>query len=263
MSWRVFNIFNLPLADPFPLPLITSPWPVICILLVYLLFVLKLGRIFMENREPYDVKKLMMVYNIVQIFYNACICCLAIYWLFINPMYDFQCMETLGLDHPEKIWERMTAYAYFINKILDLADTVFFIVRKSYKQITTLHVYHHVIMVLSTYMVERFYGPGGHFNVLGLLNSFVHAIMYFYYLLSSLYPQLKSSFWWKKYITIIQIIQFTILILHSLYVLLFSRNCGFPNSLLLMIIAQNSIIGFMFIKFYINTYIRPQKKKEE
>jgi len=41
------------------------------ILVAYLLFVLKLGKIFMKNRKPYDLKTVLKVYNIFQVLYNG------------------------------------------------------------------------------------------------------------------------------------------------------------------------------------------------
>jgi len=50
--------------------LMSTPWPVVSILIAYMLFVLKLGPKMMENREPFKIKRIMMVYNIVQTIYN-------------------------------------------------------------------------------------------------------------------------------------------------------------------------------------------------
>jgi len=59
--------------DPVRLPLIGSPWPSLTIVSLYLLFVLKLGRKFMENRKPYDLRRVIRAYNIMQIVYNGVI----------------------------------------------------------------------------------------------------------------------------------------------------------------------------------------------
>jgi len=50
--------------------LMSTPWPVLSIVIAYLLFVLKLGPKMMENREPFKIKRIMMVYNILQAIYN-------------------------------------------------------------------------------------------------------------------------------------------------------------------------------------------------
>lgn len=48
-----------------------SPWPIFSILFLYLLFVLKLGPAFMENRKPYSLKMPILLYNMFQTLYNA------------------------------------------------------------------------------------------------------------------------------------------------------------------------------------------------
>ena len=48
---------------------------------------------------------------------------------------------------------------------------------------------------------------GGHGTLLGLINSFVHIIMYTYYLLAALGPTVQKYLWWKKYITTLQMVR--------------------------------------------------------
>lgn len=51
------------------------------------------------------------------------------------------------------------------------------------------------------------YVGGGHTVYFGLMNTAVHTIMYFYYLLSIYNPEYKKSIWWKKYITQMQLVR--------------------------------------------------------
>jgi uncharacterized membrane protein YcgQ (UPF0703/DUF1980 family) len=48
---------------------------------------------------------------------------------------------------------------------------------------------------------------GGHGTLQGLINSFVHIIMYSYYLLAALGPTVQKYLWWKKYLTTLQIVR--------------------------------------------------------
>lgn len=48
----------------------STPYPVIAILVVYLLFVLKIGPRLVAYKNPYVLKTVMRVYNIVQVLYN-------------------------------------------------------------------------------------------------------------------------------------------------------------------------------------------------
>ncbi|XP_064544198.1 very long chain fatty acid elongase F-like [Drosophila montana] len=253
MNSTVFLIFEIPPADPWTkhIPLLNSAWPVTIVLLAYLLFVLKYGKIFMEHRKPYNLKNVILAYNICQVIFNALIFIMAVYYLFINPTYDLCCIDTLALDHPRKNIERWLTYAYFLNKVLDLMDTVFFVLRKSYKQITTLHVYHHMMMVYTIYWTVRFYGVGGQYNTMGLCNSFVHTVMYFYYFISAMRPGLKGSLWWKKYITRIQIGQFIILFMQATLVLLFNPSCQFPIFMQYQQLFQATLIDLLDTVFFV------------
>jgi len=67
----MFGILKIPHPDPNPLPLTSEIWPVLTILTVYLIFVLKVGKIFMRNRQPYDLRGVLSVYNLGQVVYNA------------------------------------------------------------------------------------------------------------------------------------------------------------------------------------------------
>ncbi|XP_017865916.1 PREDICTED: elongation of very long chain fatty acids protein AAEL008004-like [Drosophila arizonae] len=259
----MLNIFNIPSPDPNPLPLTNSPWPIFLIVTSYLIFVLKVGKIYMRNREPYDLTNVLRVYNLGQVAYNTIVFSTTFYFLIIEGICDLHCMETFPFGHRHKNVERYIHYAYYINKITDLLDTIFFVLRKSYKQISFLHVYHHLIMVIGCYLVMRFYGTGGHFNCLGLFNTFVHVFMYFYYFLSAYYPGVKANIWWKKYITIAQLIQFMMIFLYSAYVLIYAENCSFPKGLIVLLGFQSLLMMYMFGKFYIKTYTKDKKSSKQ
>lgn len=48
---------------------------------------------------------------------------------------------------------------------------------------------------------------GSHGTFLGVINAFVHVVMYSYYFLTSYRPELRNSLWWKKHITQIQLVR--------------------------------------------------------
>jgi len=43
--------------------------------------------------------------------------------------------------------------------------------------------------------------------VIGFLNSVVHVIMYFYYMVAAMGPKYQKYIWWKKYMTWIQLVR--------------------------------------------------------
>lgn len=100
-------------------------------------------------------------------------------------------------------------HTYFLLKVADLLDTVFFVLRKKQNQISFLHLYHHTGMVILTWNATKFQ-PGGHSIFTGFLNSIIHVVMYGYYLVSAFNPEYKNNIWWKKYITQMQIVSWTV-----------------------------------------------------
>lgn len=55
-------------------PFMKSPLPICSILLFYLYFVLKLGPKWMENKKPYEMKWLMVLYNAYQVLFCTWLC---------------------------------------------------------------------------------------------------------------------------------------------------------------------------------------------
>lgn len=91
-------------------------------------------------------------------------------------------------------------------KIIELLDTVFFILRKNQRQVTFLHLYHHTLMPFCGFIGLKYFA-GGHGTLLGIINSFIHVIMYAYYMLAAFGPHMQKYLWWKKYLTLLQIVR--------------------------------------------------------
>ncbi|GFW72159.1 elongation of very long chain fatty acids protein 4 [Trichonephila clavipes] len=96
---------------------------------------------------------------------------------------------------------------YYLLKYLDLLDTVFFVLRKKYNQITLLHVVHHAgfCLILNAALPHVHkavaYYPLPAFTI----NAAIHVIMYTYYGLTAFGPSMQKYLWWKKYLTVLQI----------------------------------------------------------
>ncbi|KAH8359634.1 hypothetical protein KR093_007955, partial [Drosophila rubida] len=259
MSLDIVNIFERPYADPSQMILCCSPWPVLMIISLYLLFVLKLGRMFMAHREAFDLRRVLKVYNLMQVLYNSVLFLWAVYYLIAFRPHNFSCLTVMALDNPLKTTDRMLSYAYYINKFVDLLDTVFIVLRKSYSQISALHLLHHLYMPITGYFIIRFIGFGGHIIVTGVLNLFVHIVMYAYYYFASQNPQMRRNLWWKQYITVLQMVQFVIIFVHCLWTLR-QPNCEVPRFIIYMAIFMSAIMFAMFTNFFIHAYILPKRK---
>ncbi|XP_062124217.1 elongation of very long chain fatty acids protein F-like [Drosophila sulfurigaster albostrigata] len=257
----MLEILHKPHVDPVKYPLLDGYWPLTILLISYLLFVLKLGKLHMANRQPYNLGTVLKVYNIFQVIYNTVLFIAISYYIFWERVYNFKCLSVLPLDHSHKNAERIISYAYFINKIIDLLDTIFIVLRKSYRQITVLHLVHHVYMVAASYVCIRFNGYGGHPMFVGYLNLLVHSVMYSYYYLASVYPSIKQSTW-KEYMTIMQMIQFVMIFVHNI-VTYMQPNCDVSPYMMSLVFVMTLVMLAMFTNFYIHSYVMAKDQRQE
>jgi hypothetical protein len=207
------------------LPLIREgPWAMIFVMSLYLLFVRKLGPRMMKHREPYQLRLPMFIYNSLMVVINYYFFFQSLQWLdYGRQLSNFKWPD--GADRSERtmgyIW---SFYLYWLTKFLDLLDTVFFVLRKKYSQITTLHLYHHTVVPILgwMYLWHRWGSPA--ITLFALLNSAVHVIMYSYYALAAFGPKIHPYLWWKRYITQIQLIQFALLCLYGFFIYAYQQN---------------------------------------
>lgn len=208
--------------------LIDSPGTVATLIAVYVAFVTKVGPAMMKDHKEFQLKKFMLFYNAFQIIY----CAALVIFSFVPFMQFRPSCATLSFAD-EDIINAQLSYAFFLLKIIDLLDTIIFVLRKKSRQITFLHVFHHVYVVILGYVHTR-YLAGTQVALLNVLNGSVHVAMYYYYLVTSLTNQAP---WWKKYITSMQLLQLTALS-SCMVPTMFNRACSFPKL---------AVLGFMFL----------------
>ncbi|CAH2232424.1 jg19358 [Pararge aegeria aegeria] len=173
------------------------------VILSYLFLVLRLLPNFMKNRKPFQLKNALLFYNIFQVAFASYAVFLYTRYIVKHGVITTRCPK--GEDLKAVISE---ITPYFIAKHIDLLDTVFFVLRKKENQVTFLHVFHHTLMLTWAWFYQLYY-PADHFVVVGLINSFVHVLMYAYYGISSLGPEYAKYVWWKKHLTKVQLSQST------------------------------------------------------
>ncbi|KAE9526166.1 hypothetical protein AGLY_013797 [Aphis glycines] len=236
-----------------------SIWPVTIVVVMYLYFVLKLGPEFMRYRNPFNIDRIVMIYNAVQVVFSLYLVKEAFRMVWLRDDYRFYCIEK-SKDDPELAKQQVfTVWLFLTSKFLDLLDTIFFVLRKKQNQITFLHVYHHTLVITFGWYITNFY-PGGQVAFFGTINAFVHVIMYGYYFLTIINPEYKKA-WWKKYLTIIQLVQFVITGLHGL-ITIFEPDCNFPRIIMLFAIPQDIFMFILFWDFYKTAYVKPKKIKQ-
>jgi len=85
--------------------------------------------------------------------------------------------ESIEWMTPAGLEQANVAYMYYIIKVTDLLDTIFFILRKKNNQATFLHVYHHFMTAFVTFLVVKLV-PGNF-----LLYTYIFKADFLYYLL--------------------------------------------------------------------------------
>ncbi|XP_041976245.1 elongation of very long chain fatty acids protein AAEL008004-like isoform X2 [Aricia agestis] len=211
----------------------------------------------MKNRQPFELNTAIKLHNFSQVLLSLYMFNMVVWRIFFTD-YSLTCQQT-DIDDKYFDIECKTCYIYLIAKITELMDTVFFILRKSFRQVTFLHLFHHTIMPVGCW-IGILYNPGGNAAVLGLFNTAVHVVMYSYYLLANFGDKYKKYLWWKKYVTVFQLVQFAIVGVHAFNSLFYS--CGYPTILKLLVLTQSVFFFKMFGDFYVKTYWNKQPKKQ-
>lgn len=228
----------------------------ICFL--YVLFVTVIGPKYMENRKPYNLKNVLFYYNIFQIVISAVIC----YESFTIHYFKnyFRCQSVDYSMNPSAVRLLRANYLYFLSKFIELLDTVFFVLRKKNNQVTFLHIYHHLSMPFKSWITTKYYA-GGSMIMIPMINSFIHVIMYTYYLLAGLGPKVQKYLWWKKYLTVLQLIQFLTGIIHLTIALVRpSEDCNISKIYMFGNLLVALLFYFLFNHFYKQAYTKAKKE---
>ncbi|XP_035910239.1 elongation of very long chain fatty acids protein 7-like [Anopheles stephensi] len=250
---RYWLIVEELIADPRAkqLPFMDNPLPTLGMVICYLLWVLLIGPMYMRDRKPMDLRRVIIFYNLFQVLLSG-------YMFYEHLMagwvrgYSLTCQTVDYSDSPLSRRMFNLCYVYYLSKLSEFADTVFFVLRKKQSQITDLHVYHHSLTPIEAWILTKFIA-GGNATLPNVINNFVHVLMYFYYMLSAM----GYKIWWKKYMTEVQIIQFVICIAHCINAL--ATGCPFPRFITTLLLINASIFLALFMNFYIESYKRKSK----
>ncbi|XP_070490444.1 very long chain fatty acid elongase 7 [Chironomus tepperi] len=238
-------------------PMIRSPLPGLTIIGLYLYFVNSWGPRFMKDRKPFQMQKTLIAYNFIQVLVSV--------YLFVEGMnggwlrhYSWRCQPVDTSTTDLGMREARGCYVYFIAKLTELLDTIFFVLRKKDNQVSFLHLYHHTVMPMISWGCTKYF-PGGHGTFIGVINSFVHIVMYFYYMLAAMGPEFQRYLWWKHWITNLQMIQFGMAFLHSAQLLY--TDCGYPRWSVCFTLPNAIFFYMLFNDFYKKSYSKKGKAK--
>ncbi|XP_020788792.2 elongation of very long chain fatty acids protein 4-like [Boleophthalmus pectinirostris] len=237
-------------------PLVYSPVPVALIHLLYLC-VVQFGPSLMRHCTCFDLRPLLIVYNFSMVGLCAYMCYefLVTSWL---SNYSLICQPVDYSRSPLAMRMASVCWWFFVSKIIELSDTVFFILRKKKSHLTFLHVYHHASMIWWWALIK--YLPGGQTFFHALLNTVVHTVMYTYYGLAAIGPHMEKYLWWKRYLTKLQLAQFMMYLVHTTCNL--ATECDYPNAVNITGMVYVITLVILFSNFYYQSYLRKKTFKQ-
>jgi len=152
------------------------------------------------------LKETMVVYNGGQVLLNA--------WMvyrFIDALVN-RGHPFIGDLYTANTGTTFAVWIHYMDKYLEFFDTFFMVLRGRMDQVSFLHVYHHISITWAWWFAMRSW-PAGDAYFGALLNSWIHVMMYSYYTLSLL----KFPCPWKRSITQAQLLQFSAVVVYTMF----------------------------------------------
>lgn len=210
--------------------------------------------IWMQGRKTgFNIKPLIAVYNFICVLLAGYVV-YGIAWVKLSSSSGkFVCMEGATQDS-ECLYLAHIFWVFYIQKFWEFLDTWFFILRRSFRQVTFLHLFHHTSITLVVGLILPHNYCGDMFLPI-FCNAFVHVLMYSHYLVTAL--GIRS--WWRQYLTSLQLIQFVLISVQS--GMAYSRGalCGTPDwAKALLVIYMGSML-FLFGNFFVRRYVIKSK----
>lgn len=225
---------------------------------VYLIVVYVIMRVVSKIGPVSDaiMKPFMFVYNISCIVLAAIVVWGILAYKWTNPG-SFACNEpdlssTEGASLTRFIW------IYYAQKYWEYFDTIIFALRGSFRQISFLHLYHHVSITVVTGIFLR-HDINGDCYMAALANSFVHVLLYGHYFLSAL----NVKTWWSRHLTTCQLIQFMMVFAQVVIMWNSGAACGYPDWTKVLMMAYQLSMLLLFGHFFISKYGNTAKAKEK
>ncbi|GIY94885.1 elongation of very long chain fatty acids protein 7 [Caerostris extrusa] len=209
-------------------------WPIFLVGL-YLLTIKVIGPSFMRDRKPFELRKTMIIYNLFLVAtYFACVS-LVIYGMTkSDPM--AMCKDTVVTKKDYTYLMATCGWVIYLLKYLEFLDTIFFILRKKRQ------AYHkspcHSPCLTSTLWLIFFRTERSGFQAYPIIiNSVIHIVMYSYYGLAAMGPSVRKYLWWKRYLTIAQMVQFILIILFVTVVMPLTGCSAAKTSIYINVVA--------------------------
>lgn len=246
------EIINDPASDPVRNIWIEAP---IFATVAYLAMVY-FGQKIMATRETFEIKPYIFTYNLYQCLLNLWTVYAMYEEVTSNPWFTgfWGVPPQAG---PKGFRISSLVWLHYVNKYMELLDTVWMILRKKNNQVSFLHCYHHVLLIWAWFVVCRI-ESGGDAYFGASVNSLIHVLMYGYYTLALIGVPCP----WKKWITNCQMAQFCLCILHASYVMWKGHlPIVLPLSQIFVMVNMLVLFGNFMAKTYKKKVDSSDKKK--
>jgi len=250
-------------GGPNPIKAVSIGYPLAALVLYP--SIVYFGVKLMDGREPFEISKYVFVYNMYQCVLNGFVVGVMIYEFVNNPLYTTRYGflpwgngVQSGYGGFRMSW---LVWLHYNNKYLELADTLWMVIKKKNNQITFLHCYHHILLIWVWWHCCST-EPSGESWFGACVNSLIHVYMYGYYTMSLLKWDVEFM---KIYMTTCQMLQFVICLAHASFVCyqtLYGTDLKgyFP----LVLCADQAFVMinmlFLFGHFFYKSYILQKRK---
>lgn len=118
---------------------------------VYLWFVLSAGPKYMLKKNPMDLTSVIRVYNIFQVIACTAVAT-SVYKQGFTYKYFFKCERFDFVSDSVRVQVQVECWLFVCLRLLELIETVFFILRKKQNQASFLHIFHHITSAFMAWM---------------------------------------------------------------------------------------------------------------
>ena len=226
--------------------------------MAYLVFIY-LGQKWMRDREPYNLRRALCMWS-------TCLSVFSFYAIIRIYPHARRMVYLAGWEHAVcdtnsyigSVGAGLWAFLFPLSKLPELVDTAFIVLRK--QRMVFLHWYHHISVFIYCWYSYAFPISTGIW--FGIVNYFVHALMYAYYAVKA--SGRNPPRWIARSITTIQLSQmFVGIILSTMALRAHMRNktCEMPPSTIMMYLFLYASYAVLFGNFYYWTYIHKRPRQ--
>jgi len=203
------------------------------------------------------MKGLMLVYNAMCVLLAGYVAVGMVYVKATGDPGTFVCNK-MDLVTEQGKWLTHFMWVFYAQKYWEFLDTWIFILKASWRQVSFLHVYHHMSITIMVAIFLR-YDSNGDCCLAAVANGLIHVFMYSHYFASVL----KINTWWRKHLTTMQLAQFTSIFTQACMMLAKGPGCGYPDWTKVLMVAYQSSMLVLFGNFFMQSYVKKDSKGKD